>query len=159
MKIHTAFAQDYQAYLSDQPNQHGLPDGLTEEQYYALQEAALGSHGAVKHDWQVSTSRIREILRSLDDLAYRTTVHRGSVINLTAYGEGGTVEVRAESDGTDGWLLTFNPKESERTASHGCGMCNAPLKFDGAIEGTDTWRCAKCDWWHTSAGCCEAVTS
>ena len=39
---------------------------------------------------------------------------------------------------------------------HACGLCDSPLKFTGwAGDGTATWTCTKCNWFHVSTDCCE----
>lgn len=39
-------------------------------------------------------------------------------------------------------------------ATHDCGMCDAPLRFNGMMDGVPTWRCTACNWWHISTDCC-----
>lgn len=42
------------------------------------------------------------------------------------------------------------------TATHGCGMCDAPLRSLGTEDGSyATFECTECGWWHTSADCCD----
>lgn len=66
-------------------------------------------------NWVVSTRRIREILDTLRNLEERATVHAGSIIKMTVFGEGGSIVVSAESDGLGAWNLTFD-LESMRAA-------------------------------------------
>lgn len=45
------------------------------------------------------------------------------------------------------------------TAPHDCGLCDAPLQFDGMSGGHATYLCtgSDCDSWHISADCCDPV--
>ena len=38
---------------------------------------------------------------------------------------------------------------------HACGICDAPIRFDGYDDTIPTWKCDTCDWWHTSKDCCH----
>ena len=63
------------------------------------------------------------------------------------------------------WRKAYDPKTKQDTfvlvkahmkgTPHDCGMCDAPLVFDGWQEEYATWRCTSCDWWHISKDCCE----
>lgn len=45
-------------------------------------------------------------------------------------------------------------KNNVAKAKHDCGMCDAPLVFDGMEDGYSTWKCSECDWWHIAKDCC-----
>lgn len=46
--------------------------------------------------------------------------------------------------------------ETDPEPLHDCGLCDSPLKFNGwNDDGTATWTCTKCNWFHLSTDCCE----